>query len=146
MKRLLFFLVPLLVLCSLSQLFAQPSQKESISREFEKIKGVGLEYVGTFAEDMRVYDEITSIIPILSTLLKDINTLNPQKLSANNFAEIKDAIIKTILAEPLSTDGDPIIRPNTIAKFIKMPAIAVVIKSTYVKNILSNYIMYAIYI
>ncbi|MEJ7830951.1 MAG: toll/interleukin-1 receptor domain-containing protein, partial [Segetibacter sp.] len=60
------------------------AKKEELN---EELKGIGLEHAATFAEDLRMYDEITSVIPVLSTLLKDINTLNPKKLSANNFEE-----------------------------------------------------------
>ena len=59
-----------------------------------KVKGLGLEYIGAFTDELRIYNEITSIIPILSTLLKDINTLSPALLSADNFAEIKNAIVR----------------------------------------------------
>ncbi|RYF99494.1 MAG: toll/interleukin-1 receptor domain-containing protein, partial [Chitinophagaceae bacterium] len=57
-----------------------------------KLKGVELENAAPFIEELRLYDEITSVFPILSKFLNDVNTLNPQRLSGNNFEQIKDAI------------------------------------------------------
>ncbi len=94
------------------------SKKEALN---ERIKNVGLENAGTFTEDLRLYDEITSVIPILSKLLKDVNTLSPQKLSANNFDEIKKAIVKTLFVGSTSNHAVPITTPNRGPHFLKLP-------------------------
>ena len=73
------------------------TKKEELNKEIKKIE---LENVSTFAEELRLYDEITAVMPVLSRLLKDMNTLSVQKLSANNFGEIKNAIIKAASTEP----------------------------------------------
>ena len=73
------------------------AKKEELTAE---LKEVELENAAPFAEDLRMYDEISSVIPVLSNLLKDINTLNPQKLSENNFADIKSAIVKAASSLP----------------------------------------------
>ena len=79
-------------------------KKDELNKELKEIE---LENVGTFADDLHLYDEITSVIPILSRLLKDMNTLNPQRLSANNFAEIKQAIIKAASTAPTAFAPEP---------------------------------------
>src|SRR5215204_3186328 len=73
------------------------TKKEDLNKEIKKIE---LENATTFAEELRLYDEITAVMPVLSRLLKDVNTLSVQKLSANNFSEIKSAIIKAASTEP----------------------------------------------
>ena len=85
-------------------------KKDELNKELKEIE---LENVGTFADDLHLYDEITSVIPILSRLLRDMNTLNPQRLSANNFAEIKEAIIKAASSAPAALAPETI---NTIHK------------------------------
>ena len=78
------------------------TKKEELNKEIKKIE---LENVSTFAEELRLYDEITAVMPVLSRLLKDMNTLSVQKLSANNFGEIKNAIIKAASTEPRLETG-----------------------------------------
>jgi hypothetical protein len=79
------------------------TKKEQLNKE---LKAIELENASTFAEELRLYDEITAVIPVFSRLLKDMNTLNVKKLSANNFADIKDAIIKA--ASPVSVSLETI--------------------------------------
>ena len=91
-------------------------KKDELNKE---LKGIELENVGTFADDLRMYDEITAVIPILSQLLKDINTLNLEALSANNFAEIKRAIINAAGAPGVATESIP--TTKTKARLNKFP-------------------------
>ncbi len=91
-------------------------KKDELNQE---LKGIELENVGTFADDLRTYDEITSVMPVLSQLLKNVNTLNPQKLSADNFAEIKNAIIKAASTPPITVGTETITEENKGPGFIK---------------------------
>jgi hypothetical protein len=92
------------------------TKKEQLNKELKQIE---LENVATFAEELRLYDEITSVIPVLSRLLKDMNTLNVQRLSANNFGEIKNAIIKAASIEPTTLEIKTIDKPKTRSKIAK---------------------------
>ena len=87
----------------------------------EELKNIDLEHAATFADDLRMYDEITSVIPVLSKLLKDINTLNLQKLSANNFAEIKNAITTAALTGSTSIDAETLIKPLPGKQLLNLP-------------------------
>ncbi|MGZ5134020.1 MAG: toll/interleukin-1 receptor domain-containing protein [Flavitalea sp.] len=113
----------------------------------EELKGISLEHAATFADDLRVYNEITSVIPVLSKLLKDINTLNLQKLSANNFSEIKNAISNAALSASASTEAEKIKVPvagkrllnfsywrTVIATLIVIAMIAVFLHLGHVSN------------
>ena len=86
------------------------TKKEELNKE---LKGIELENASTFADELRIYDEITAVIPILSRLLKDMNTLSVQKLSANNFGEIKNAIIKAASPATTSIGTEPKDKPDT---------------------------------
>lgn len=66
------------------------TKKEQLNKE---LKTIELENAATFAEELRLYDEITAVMPVLSRVLRDMNTLSVKRLSANNFSEIKNAII-----------------------------------------------------
>ena len=77
------------------------TKKEELAKE---LKGIELENAATFAEELRVYDEIAGVMPVVSNLLRDMNTLSVQKLSANNFSEIKNAIIKAASPSPTTID------------------------------------------
>ena len=91
-------------------------KKDELNKE---LKGIELENVGTFADDLRTYDEITSVMPVLSQLLKNVNTLNPQKLSANNFAEIKNEIVKAASTSLPPIGAETITEVNKRRSFIK---------------------------
>src|SRR5688572_24254492 len=104
------------------------TKKEELNKEIKKIE---LENATTFAEELRLYDEITAVMPVLSRLLKDVNTLNIQKLSANNFGEIKNAIIKAASTESLPIDSKTVNKQTTKSKPTKfrswiVPVIALV--------------------
>ena len=104
------------------------TKKEELNKEIKKIE---LENVSTFAEELRLYDEITAVMPVLSRLLKDVNTLSVQKLSANNFGEIKNAIIKAASTAPrLETDTNKSNGKSQISKFRSwLPAIVTLISA-----------------
>jgi|GEM_PF-3020434 len=103
------------------------TKKEALSKE---LKGIELENAATFAEELRVYDEIIAVIPILSSLLRDMNTLSIQKLSANNFEEVKNAIIKAASPEPVSFTIVAVDKPktrSTIPKFRGWKAAVIIV-------------------
>ena len=102
------------------------TKKEELQKE---LKGIDLENASTFADELRTYDEITAVMPVFSRLLKDMNTLSVQKLSANNFGEIKNAIIKAV---SVPAETEIIIKPNhksTITKSLSwlVPVTALVV-------------------
>ena len=102
------------------------TKKEQLNKEIKKIE---LENATTFAEELRLYDEITAVMPVVSRLLKDMNTLSVQKLSANNFGEIKNAIIKAASTEPTSIETRRTEKSNSnspISKFRRwLPAVII---------------------
>ena len=99
------------------------TKKEELNKEIKKIE---LENATTFAEELRLYDEITAVMPVLSRLLKDMNTLNIQKLSANNFGEIKNAIIKAASTESVPVDSKTGNKQTTKFRSWIIPVIALV--------------------
>ncbi|MEZ4943727.1 MAG: COR domain-containing protein [Saprospiraceae bacterium] len=58
----------------------------------EKINKVGLANAKAAIPDFDIYDEIMKNVGLLGGILADLNTLSPQMLSADNFAEVKNAI------------------------------------------------------
>lgn len=93
------------------------TKKEALTKELKEIE---LENASTFAEELRIYDEITAVMPVLSRLLKDMNTLSVQKLSANNFSEIKNAIIKAASPAPEIIEIEAEDKPNTRSNISKL--------------------------
>ncbi len=105
------------------------TKKEELNKE---LKGIELENAATFAEELRVYDEITAVMPVLSKLLKDMNTLNIQTLSANNFSEIKNAIIKAASPDPATIEIEAIVDSNKSNRLKSRGWIAAIITLTIV--------------
>lgn len=87
--------------------------KEKRDELNEKILTVGLANASGMVDDFKIYHEVTSNISLLISLLKDLNSLNPQALSDDNFIGIKNAILASVTgnvppANPLQkSNGDP---------------------------------------
>ncbi len=66
------------------------AKKAALEKEINEI---GLaETIDIIGKDYKNYKEITDNIGLISSIISDLNTLNPKLLSKNNFEEIKKAI------------------------------------------------------
>jgi len=71
--------------------------KKEVSDLEEAINDVGLQDARAVFNDFDNIIEIKNYVGKIATILKSINTLNPQMLADDNFAEIKKAIAESNL-------------------------------------------------
>ncbi|MEJ7737668.1 MAG: toll/interleukin-1 receptor domain-containing protein [Chitinophagaceae bacterium] len=90
-------------------------------------------------EQLQRYDKIKMIYQNFGKLtewLADINTLNAQLISKDNFAEIKSAIIETVGPEPDVVLSDPILRSRFVKMLGSWQAITLLIATLLIVSVL----------
>jgi hypothetical protein len=59
----------------------------------EAMKGVSAANLQGFREDIDLYTEIRAQLPRLTDVLRDMNTLTPERHRRSNFSELLEAVI-----------------------------------------------------